>query len=456
MRSQPWPSAPPLLVLILSLYALYPVPVYSRVAAPAAVAARHLAASSAWRLRESHLQSGMWTLRGGGGHNASSSRSRHTSSKNKKKKKKQAAAHKPKISSNRDLSDHLKVDVAENMGRVIRDSKDQLLSDPDPSLTRIHTLHSLSAGLGNSSPPTFSATDKLLDRAPPTLPAALLNYLLRSHGNAYPLQTAASALAVFYASAALCTVDPGRATAFFRRCNAAALARHASGLIGAAVLAARGIRGETARGVRGEGLSRVKSRMEELSAGAVGQYLFACSLLVLWAGCADPKWMVRRISIFVLLAPVLMREATNVLWTIGDILGIMAHTEGEDGRVGGRRRLMQFILEAVDRALGLILGPLTWRKASAIERQRILAKLIKRISLVAELATAGILTTDGIQSIMSVVMVPSQDQPTISISLIVQKILYIRLYVNFLQAKSRSVSDLAQNLKGVREVEATE
>ncbi|KAL9184009.1 hypothetical protein ACHAXT_002095 [Thalassiosira profunda] len=313
--------------------------------------------------------------------------------------------------------------------------------------------------------------------------AALLgNYFLKSHGGTHMVQFLLSLLASVmgvaclllpsFPSAASLSVTAGDRTAakamdaqslsrkillstmkcqLMQQTLLLAMAKHASGLLGAAFLGASRI---PQLGVR-----NARRYIEPVAQSPVGQYLFYCSLLVVWMGwfgggaaggmrdyvrrlmgtvvsimnasaaaasssdatggsAADadataqllnvlsqtpPPWFLSQssggslISVLI-LGPILMREVISVLWVVSDVLTLAFNSS--DGVAGkALAKMLSGGRHILDAFMSVLVSSEKWRKADSCQRQRTLAKLVAKCSLLLELAVGGVLVGDAVLSL---------------------------------------------------------
>lgn len=295
----------------------------------------------------------------------------------------------------------------------------------------------------------------------------LANYFLQSHGGAYAFQCTVSAFSVFTGLAAiLLPILPFAPSSdvntfntlqmvFIRRCLLCALMKHASGLLAAAILSARRI--------PQIGLYETRRRVEALASDPVAQYLFYCSLLLVWlpvtvvispaqnkvasdtgsataqiASACLPWYLnskVQRPSILAFLGPILLREIIHLVWVVYDVCTIL-----------GASPILTVAKSGIDALMSIVLTPSLWRKADSRKKQRLLAKLVARVSLVLELATGAIIGLDVFRTVAGFSLSPLDKRPKVRVML--TKVLCGRLYLNYMLVRKKKIVDLVGTIRG--------
>mmetsp|Transcript_11645 Transcript_11645/g.20645 ORF Transcript_11645/g.20645 Transcript_11645/m.20645 type:complete len:636 (-) Transcript_11645:196-2103(-) len=322
----------------------------------------------------------------------------------------------------------------------------------------------------------------------PSTSAVIANYFLKTHGGTHAIQCLLSLLAsllgmaclvlpAFPSSAAVAAATVAAASAkttttakaamnakslsrkillssikyqLMQQTLLIAMAKHASALLGAVFLGASRI---PQLGVR-----NARRHLESVALDPVGQYLFYCSLLVVWMGWfgggsgvggmreyiarlrgsvfsimnasaaaaatdasnssqdtttvsqlldtlsqQPPPWFLSQstggfILPILILGPVLLREIISILWVCSDVL-TLAVTTSSGGMIS---KFCSSILSAcrsiLDAFMSILITSDQWRKANSFQRQRTLANLVSRCSLAMELVVGVILMGDAIQS----------------------------------------------------------
>jgi hypothetical protein len=231
-----------------------------------------------------------------------------------------------------------------------------------------------------------------------------------------------------------------------------AMAKHASGIIGAINLGAHQI--------PRAGIRDARRRIELVASDPVGQYLFYCSLLAVWIGwfggggngtgrmgeyvskikgdvisimnaaaiittttttAADsttttsptvqllnalahhpPPWFlcqsspygIGHIVPFLVLGPILLREVISVVWVCSDVLTLLsASTAGMTGAI--LSRMLTTSSTAMDVFMSTLISRERWGDADSFQRQRTLSLLVSRISLLMELVVGVVLLVDA-------------------------------------------------------------
>ena len=401
-------------------------------------------------------------------------------------------------------------DTAAALGDAIRSRADVLRADDrtPPASPPMHgidaSIASLSLGLGSSDPAAARAKlaaaagaasgDGEADGAGTdhhdgggvevASSAVLANYFLQSHGGAHGVQSLLSLLSVLAGIGALFLPPPAVAAdgtvptgtrgwiklILLRRCLLCALAKHAAGLVAVTTLSARRI--------PAVGLKETRKRIEALALDPVAQYLFYCSLLLVWApslmastgavaaaagkkaakkaaaatasAIVAPKipwWFEGKTTSFYstlcLLGPVLLREVVSTVWVVSDVFVILASSGSADGAE-------PFLLSAarglVDAILNLLFTTSRWKEADAAMRQKLLAKLVAKASLFLELLTGAILAYDGVRALSDYTISPVGARPTLMS--VAKKAMCAYLYFNFLLVRRKKISSLVTTIRG--------
>lgn len=198
--------------------------------------------------------------------------------------------------------------------------KPQLLSDEDDleeqQGERDTTLQSLGISIGATAF-NYSATDKQKDGQHQA--TTLSQYFLQNHARLYGPQCLCSFLAVLSGIAALASNKTSQVLELTKRACVCAAVKHATGLLAAAFVAGSGL--------SNIGLNKTRGKVRHLIRDPVSQYLFYALMMMVWipsakavVGGRRPTWWAN-VGIFkaCVLAPVLLREVTHVLWVISDV-----------------------------------------------------------------------------------------------------------------------------------------
>jgi len=407
------------------------------------------------------------------------------------------------------IKDALKEDAATAMGDAIRARSSDLLND-DLTHPLHHvdvTLNSISYAIGSSeiqqrqqqrikrnqahsalsSDSTQSvAAGGVFDDdgggVEPSSSAVIANYFLKSHGGLHGIQSIMSLLSVFFGlgTYAVPSNNLSLKVRLIQRTLICALSKHLSGFIAAATASANRI--------PDVGFRETRIRIENLALDPVTQYLFYCALLVLWMNGINinmtdgltkgtstttkaatatlntkaatdtitssiiPWWLNdkrRLISITCLIGPILIREIVSTIWVIADVL-VLHHSSNLLSSSSNNSSSSSMILKigkrTIDAFMSLLLTPATWRNANAAQRQRLLAKLVAKISLSLEIGTGLILIVDAIRAFLDFSISPVKARPSfISVS---KRLVCARLYINFLLVRRKKVIDLVKNIRG--------
>lgn len=401
-------------------------------------------------------------------------------------------------------------DTAAALGDAIRSRADVLRADDRtrPASPPMHgidaSIASLSLGLGSSDPAAARAKlaaaagavsgDGEVDGAGTdhhdgggvevASSAVLANYFLQSHGGAHGVQSLLSLLSVMAGLGALFLPPPAVAAdgtvptgtrgwiklILLRRCLLCALAKHAAGLVAVTTLSARRI--------PAVGLKETRKRIEALALDPVAQYLFYCSLLLVWApslmastgavaaaagkkaakkaaaatasAIVAPKvpwWFDGKTTSFYstlcLLGPILLREVVSTTWVVSDVFVILASSGSADG---AEPFLLSAARGSVDALLNLLFTTSRWKEADAATRQKLLAKLVAKASLFLELLTGAILAYDGVRALSDYTISPVGARPTMMS--VAKRAMCAYLYFNFLLVRRKKISSLVTTIRG--------
>jgi hypothetical protein len=112
-----------------------------------------------------------------------------------------------------------------------------------------------------------------------------------------------------------------------------------------------------------------------------------------WYMCQSPCGAGIVVPILV-LAPVLLREVTSVMWVISDVLALLSSSSSSSAGGGGvagavLSKALSSSRAGIDAFMSLLVTPERWRDADSFRRQRTLSSLVSRTSLLAELAVGG-------------------------------------------------------------------
>jgi hypothetical protein len=296
----------------------------------------------------------------------------------------------------------------------------------------------------------------------PSTSAVIANYFLKTHGGTHAIQCLLSLLASVLGVACLLLPsfptfsDASKANvqqlsrgitlastkySLLQQTLLLAVAKHASGLIGALLLGASKI--------PQLGLRDTRKYLEAVTSDPVGQYLFYCSLLVVWLNWGTSQYISTTRSLIssvrnaaavdstndktvelldglsqnpppwyfaqstggssipvIMLLPILLREIISIAWVISDVLALAFTSSG--GLTG---KFMHGILlsarSILDAAMSIVVTSEKWRKADSFQRQRTLAKLVSQCSLSMELVVGAVLIGDAVQSFWRLALVPN-------------------------------------------------
>jgi len=464
-------------------------------------------------------------------------------------------------------------DAAKALGDAIRDRADLLRRDRLPYSERTFDAALVSLGLSLGTAGTdkdseyvmedgekFSGTVESLayyqyghrhstsgDRQkmsqrhiPLSTPAVIANYFLKTHGGTHIVQCLLSLLAsvlgvaclmlpAFPSSAAVGATAASSATTMnpkslsrkiflssikyqlMQQTLLLAMVKHASGLLGVVSLGASRI--------PQLGIRNARRHLELVAMDPVGQYLFYCSLLVVWIGWfggnsgggmgdfvsklrggvisimnasaaatataassdattssgnvskdtaatvaqlldtlsqQPPPWFLSQptggfVIPILILGPVLLREIVSILWVFSDVLTLAVTTSGGATMAG---RFCSGVLSGcrsiLDACMSILITSDQWRNADSFQRQRALAKLVSRCSLVMELAVGVILMGDAIQSFWGFAFVGSAASGgggRLPFKCVLGKMACAHLYLNFLLSKRKKIAAVVGSVR---------
>ena len=157
------------------------------------------------------------------------------------------------------------------------------------------------------------------------------------------------------------------------------------------------------------------------------------------------------------LAPVLLREVTSVMWVCSDVLALISSSSAGGGGVAGAilSGALSSSRAGIDAFMSLIVTPERWRDADSFRRQRTLSSLVSRTSLLAELAVGGVLIADAAQSFWTFAFVG----PTATggggiggrrshFGRVAGKMACAHLYINFLLSRRKKIADAVGSIRG--------
>lgn len=301
----------------------------------------------------------------------------------------------------------------------------------------------------------------------PPANAVIANYFLKSHGGVHGVQSVTSLLAVLFGIGTYLTPSTNLAlkVRLMQRTLMCALAKHLSGFLAIATMSANSI--------PDIGWKQTRRRIEALALDPVAQYLFYCALLIVWmndaisaslkaasiatqtaAGAAtvattssfvgpwwlqDNKW--RPLCLSCIMIPILVREVVSTAWVVSDVLVLYHLSKSE-----GSSMILKSGKGMVDAIMSLLLTPKIWRSADAAQRQKLLAKLVGKISLGFEVGTCLILIVDGIRAFVDFSVAPVASRP--SIFAVAKRVICARLIINFMLVRRKKVSALVTDIRG--------
>jgi len=356
----------------------------------------------------------------------------HKKTKKGKKQKLKAKENKKMLADAMKGSDSGKI-----LGDAIRERKDVLLKDSslqeEPSCEKIDaSLASVSFSLGCST--TF---DSMKDHPPSTIKA----YFLNSHGGTYIFQCIMSLLTSIFAC--VCILSQNYVQLFcMRRALQCTFFKHVSSFISASILSARHI---SDIGFH-EALKRVQENFS--SRDPVAQYLFYTGLLLIWIPrgkkemSSYPWYLQHKGSTFCLLAPLLFREVINLIWIMADILFLLDDDPQSNHRFISLVKSMLF--KPAHSIMNLLFLPSNWMSSNQLDRQKLLAKLVSRISLCFEIMTSLLIFMDSAITVWQwTISFTSTDFLKLG-----KNSICLYLYFQFLIRRKQKMTDLVQSLRG--------
>lgn len=450
-------------------------------------------------------------VRGGSGSSSSSiaadgdnTATKTTTTKKRKKKKKRSTKTNLTQSSTQEedkkaISDAMKENsnVGEYLSGAIRKRKDILREEMKMSSERNQqeqsgeefneidaSLISLGVSMGTSSysyphskserQNTDNNTNKIDGGGVEASKTSILaNYFLQSHGGAYVFQCIASLLSVLFGlSSFLIPLSPSALslkTTLLKKCLLFALTKHFSGLVAASFLSAKQI--------PQIGLFRTRKKIHAMARDPVAQYLFYCALLLFWISSS----VVDGTSLEVLvhksnnkynkllhlnmLGPILIREIIHLSWVLWDVVTILGLPSDDDEESSALLQVLTPFIKvmgtSVDAFMSLLFTPDVWRGTSTsttsgkqqeqgmmIKRQRLMAKLVSRISLLMEIFCGIAIIFDALMKTIHFTILNPRDDKRPNIMTLFKSVLCARLYFNFLVVRQRKIVDLVTTIRG--------
>eukprot|EP00956_Cyclotella_meneghiniana_P041639 scaffold233066_cov74-Cyclotella_meneghiniana.AAC.4 len=432
-------------------------------------------------------------------------------------------------------------DAATAMGDAIRDQAEVLLKDklPYPERTFDAALLSLGLSLGTAGTDTHTialsedeSSSEVIETpyyqyshryyqhprmsnmqyVQPSTSAVIANYFLKTHGGTHAIQCLLSLLASVLGVACLLlpsfptittsdtTIDVQSLSRSFnlaatkysllQQTLLVAVTKHASGLVGALLLGASKI--------PQIGIRNTRKYLEVVASDPVGQYLFYCSLMVVWLNVGTAQYIVGMRSLLtsirntnaatslagdsttegtlellnglssnqppwylakstggvipiIVLMPILLREIISIAWVVSDVLTLAFTSSG--GLTGKfMHGLLLSARSILDAAMSIIVTSDRWRKADSFERQRTMAKLVSQCSLGMEILVGGVLLGDAAQSFWRLAFVPgsiaTNSASAPSFKIVLGKIVCAHLYLNFLLSRRKKIQILVGSIRG--------
>lgn len=290
--------------------------------------------------------------------------------------------------------------------------------------------------------------------------AVLVSYFLKSHGGAHALQCVCSLLASSAAMASLVVPSSAKQMklVLLKRTMMFAMIKHVAGLLGASLVAAKAI--------PDVGLRKARVWMEQLARDPVSQYVFYTACILLWLPAQATSGIVLSAEKFpwipfVLVGPILLREVVSTMLVISDVLVLWAASissvtlPGDDDRDyddgdSGAQAIQAFLnmsQKPVNIVMSLLVTPGRWRSADSAARQQLLAKLTSKVSLSMELVVGLVMVVDAVGRVGQLLFGTASGVKPSFLS-VVQRLVYARLYVQFLWVRKRQVSRLVTKIRG--------
>lgn len=402
--------------------------------------------------------------------------SEETSSGRKRRKRSSTRTRKSRSrqkKSSGEISQAISDDPAEMMGDAIRARSSELLKDDlthlrnNPSGRSAFTSISYAIGTSDRQRQREDQQKNDMDEGggvEPPANAVIANYFLKSHGGAHGVQSLTSLCAVLFGIGTyfVPSANLGLKIRLVQRTLICALAKHLSGFLAVATMSADSI--------PEVGWKQTRRRIEALVLDPVAQYLFYCALLIVWVNGAvsassaantvvmqglleaksdtitfpwwlqDDKW--RPLCLTCIVIPILVREVVSTAWVVSDVLVLYYLSKAADASPA----VLKAGKSMVDSIMSLLLTPKIWRSADAAQKQKLLAKLVGRISLGFEIGTCLIMVLDGIRAFVDFSVAPVTSRP--SILSVAKRVICARLIINFMLVRRKKVYELVTEIRG--------
>jgi hypothetical protein len=266
----------------------------------------------------------------------------------------------------------------------------------------------------------------------------IANYFLKSHGGVHGLQFLCSFLATVSGLGVFVFKTSTLGFTLLQRTMIFAMIKHVSGVLAAALIAAKAI--------PKIGLSNARQWMEQLVLDPVSQYVFYTALILSWLPAKsrlDTCWWCKKSFLLLLVVgPVLVREVISSIMVVSDILVLFS--------VGSDATTFESILKVsnsiINAIMSLLVSPKTWRSADPSGRQAILAKLVSQASLGMEVGVGALMLVDLIVTFTALAFTSGSNRPPFRELL--TKMLCVRLYVHFLWVRRKKITKLAVDVRG--------
>lgn len=287
----------------------------------------------------------------------------------------------------------------------------------------------------------------------PPANAVIASYFLKSHGGMHGVQSMMSLLAVLFGFGTFMIPSQiwnmkGR---LMQRSLLCAMGKHISGLFAIATMSASSI--------PAVGWKETRANLQTVALDPVAQYLFYCALLVVWSTGVSisktnspetkiiaPWWLkansLQNMFMVCILGPILLREVVSIIWVLSDVL-VLYHSSRSQSSPSF---LLQSGKNVIDACMSVIFTPDEWRDANAEKRQKMLAKIVAKGSLLLEIGTGLILLYDALIAFFHFSISSNASRP--KILFVMKQIACVRLYLNFMSVRRKKVKDLLSNIRG--------
>jgi len=263
--------------------------------------------------------------------------------------------------------------------------------------------------------------------------------------------------------------------------------KHISGILSGVIVSARQI--------PQLGLTQVRQAIEELIQDPVAQYFFYCTLILFWIGIPPdiskdfkisspysitekntmdissswssiPWWLqssssssqvpstttmskknqkrqgnvINSLATLSIVGPIFIREFVSIIWVLSDVLVILSSNQPMAFQV------WKFCGSIVDAGMSVVFTPSVWRQSNLVTRQKLLAELVSRISLLFEVIMGILIVVDALKSFWTVSLAPLSTRS--SFWHLVQRLVCAKLYIQFLLVRKQRISELISIIRG--------